>query len=271
MTAISALISKDWIVSASDSLLTEFYPDSNEIKHIEFKKSKIIPVRKFKAAISYWGLAKIKSWRTYDFIKELASNADSFNTFEEFANNLKTKLQEKLDSITFQNQIHKGIGIHIIGYEHYDNDLLPELFLISNYTDTSYTILGDLRISRNLYITLPDEFKNNENSLEEKQRRVMEFLNQGRFYIFNNGDPMLFNPAAYAIHNMFNTAVNRKVLKQEQIYNLYMKLASRPIEIIKEVQHDFFKKDCIRIGGKIHHLLITKQGKFISDTEDNNF
>ena len=50
-----------------------------------------------------------------------------------------------------------------------------------------------------------------------------------------------------------------------------MKLTSRPIEVIKNLQKDFFKKDFVRVGGKIHHLLITERGDFISDTGDNIF
>lgn len=271
MTAISAIISKNWIAAASDSLLTEFYPNTNQISHVEFRKSKIIPIRKFKAAATYWGLAKIKDWRTYDFIKELAGEAISFDSFEDFANNLKDKLKEKLDSYNFTNSIHKGIGIHLIGYEKINSDYIPELFLISNYTDPSYTNIGELGISRNLYGTLPNDFKNNEITLDEKRNRVVEFLNQGRIFVFNNGDPVLFNPAANAILNMFMTATDRKVLKKESDYKNYMRLVSIPIEMIKKVQSDLFEKDYVRVGGQIHHLLITKRGDFISDTGDNEF
>jgi len=269
MTAISALISKDWIAAASDSLLTEFYPDSNKIKHIEFKKSKIVPIRKFKAAATYWGLAKVGQWRTYDFLKALATDADKYNSLEEFAFNMRDKLKEKIDNIKFKNPIHKGIGIHLIGYETINKVQVPELFLICNYTDTTYAKVGDLDISRNLYKTLPNEFRKDGLSLDKQREQIVDFLNSGRLFIFNNGDPTLFNPAANAIHNMFKTAIERKVMKKD--YNNYMRLASRPIEMIKKVQNDFFEKDFVRVGGQIHHLLITKQGEFLSNTGDNKF
>ncbi|MGD9994851.1 MAG: hypothetical protein AB7S69_16245 [Salinivirgaceae bacterium] len=269
MTAISALISKDWIAAASDSLLTEFDPNSNQIKHIEFKKSKIVPIRKFKAAAAYWGLAKVGQWRTYDFLKAIAADADKYNSFEDFAVNMRNKLRAKIDGIKFNNPIHRGIGIHLIGYENINNKQIPELFLICNYTDPTYTKVGDLSISRNLYKTLPDEFKKNGISLDEQRNQIVEFLDSGRLFIFNNGDPALFNPSANTIHAMFKTALDRKVMNKD--YNNYMRLASRPIEMIKKVQNDFFEKDYVRVGGQIHHLLITERGDFLSDTGDNEF
>ncbi|MDD4058907.1 MAG: hypothetical protein PHO95_08445 [Bacteroidales bacterium] len=269
MTAISALITKNWIAAASDSLLTEFYPNTNTIKHIEFKKSKIVPIRKFKAAAAYWGLAKINNWNIYDFLKSLAAKADRFETFEGFANNLKDELKLKLDSIPFSNSNYKGIGIHLLGYEEINNQSVPELFLICNYTSPTYSEVSELSISRNLYKTLPGELRKTGDTLEGQRIKIVNFLNNGGTLIFNNGDPELFNPAANAIHNMFNVAMSRDVLIDD--YKKYMKLTSRPIEVIKNMQKDFFKKDFVRVGGKIHHLLITNQGNFFSDTDDNLF
>jgi hypothetical protein len=269
MTAISALITKNWIAAASDSLLTEFHPTTNQITFIEFRKSKIVPIRKFKAAVAYWGLAKVGHWRTYDFLKSLASDADNFETFELFANNMRNKLKDKIDGFNFTNRLHKGIGIHLIGYETINNIQVPELFLICNFTDPTYSRVGDIAISRHLYKTLPVEYRSDNHTFEAQREKISEFLNQNRLFIFNNGDPLLFNPAANAIHKMFKTALERGVLKNN--HNTNLKLVSRPIEIIKKVQSDFFESDNIRIGGKIHHLLITNRGDFISDTGDNEF
>lgn len=269
MTAISALISKNWLAVASDSLLTEFYPDKNLITHSEFRKSKIVPIRKFKAAAAYWGLAKIGNWRTYDFLKEQASNSHSFESFEGFANNLKDRLNEKLNEFTFSNPAHKGIGIHLVGFEVVDRQNVPELFLISNYLDTSYTTIGDLAISRNLYGTLPGNLRRENLTLHEQREIIIRFLDNNGLFIFNNGDPALFNPAANAIHEMFRLAMERGVVKNNN--RTTIKLASKPIEMIKEMQRDFFKKEYIRVGGKIHHLLITDRGDFISNTGDNKF
>lgn len=269
MTAISALISKNWLAVASDSLLTEFYPDKNVITHSEFRKSKIVPIRKFKAAAAYWGLAKIGNWSTYDFLREQASSANNIESFEGFANNIKNKLNEKLNGITFTNPLHKGIGIHLVGYEVVEGKSIPELFLISNYLNTNYTSIGTLALSRNLYNTLPEDLRGANHSLTEQRDLIMRFLDNNGLFIFNNGDPALFNQAANAIHGMFRVAIERGAVKNDNKTN--MKLASKPIEMIKEMQKDFFKKEHIRVGGKIHHLLITERGDFVSNTGDNKF
>jgi len=266
MTAISAIISKDWISVASDSLLTEI--SGNSVKHIEFKKSKIVPIQKFKASAAYWGLAKVGNWRTYDFLKIMACDAEKFLSFESFANHVYNELNTKLASINVNNPTDKGIGIHLAGFEEFEGEKLPELFLISNYSNTSYNEIKPLDISRNLYGTIKDEFKNGENTLDEKRRKVREHLSNGHVFIFNNGDPQLFNPSAKAITEIFINAANRNVLKDKHL-NAYLKLASNPIKIIKMAQQDLFKKEHIRIGGQIHDLLITKEGLMISNTGDN--
>lgn len=269
MTAISALISKKWLAVASDSLLTEFNPTNNTITHSEFRKSKIVPIRKFKAAACYWGLAKVGNWRTFDFIKNHATNSNNFETFEEYATNLKDRLNEKLNEFTFSIPSHKGIGIHLVGFEDVNEVKIPELFLISNYRDTTYTTIGDLSISRNLYGSLPNDLKQENLTLQQQRDIIVRFLDSDGIFIFNNGDPALFNPAANAIHGMFRVAFERGAIKNDN--KTIMKLASKPIEMIKEMQKDFFEKEFIRVGGKIHHLLITKRGDFISNTGDNKF
>lgn len=269
MTAISAFISKDGIAVASDSLLTEYHPDTGQISHSEFKKSKIVPIRKFKGALSYWGLAKVGLWNTYDFLKGKATDANVFNSFEEFAHNLKDTLNLKLNSFSIHNPLHKGIGIHLVGYEETGQQMVPELFLISNYLGTDYLSVGDLSISRNLYSQLPDNFKLNNPSISEQRDQIRKFLINYGLFMFNNGDPILYNQAANAIQSMFIEALRRSTLKHDQ--KVLMKLASKPIEMVKEMQKDFFKKENIRIGGKIHRLFITERGDFISDTGDNKF
>ena len=270
MTAITALISKNWIATASDSLLTEFNPVTNEISSIEFRRSKIVPIRRFKASIAYWGLAKVSTWRTYDFLKTMAREADNYDTLESFANEICLKLKEKLSRFHFRNPIHQGIGIHLTGFEDDGDRLVPELFLISNYLNSNYNDLRELGVSRNLYETLPDSYRNNEETLREKRNKIVEFLDQEKYFIFNNGDPLLFNPTARSLHNIFHSAIERNVIRVVPEFRNYMKLASKPIELIKMFQSDFFNKNKIRIGGKIHRLLITQTGHFISDTGDDD-
>lgn len=267
MTAISAIISKDWISVASDSLLTEIISIDN-VRHIEFKKSKIVPIRKFKASAAYWGLAKVGYWRTYDFLKKMAVDADGFQSFESFANYVCAELKAKLDKFVVKNPSDIGIGIHLAGFEDFHGELVPELFLISNYSNTSYKELKNIEVSRNLYGTLKDEYKNGETTLFDQKQKVKEFLEAGQVFIFNNGDPRMFNPAAKAMIEMFIDAKMRNVLRDKDL-KVFLTLSSRPIEIIKNVQKDLFEKQYIRVGGKIHNLLITKIGSMISTSGDN--
>jgi hypothetical protein len=269
MTAISAIISNDGIAVASDSLLTKYDPKTGQTTHIEFKKSKIVPIRRFTGALSYWGLAEVGLWKTYDFLKEKASNANGFNSFEDFANNLKDTLNLKLNSFSIQNPLHKGIGIHLVGYEEIGDLKVPELFLISNYLGTDYLSVGDMAISRNLYFQLPDHYKLNNPTFGEQRDQIKKFLVNYGWFMLNNGDPILYNQAANAIQNMFIEAIRRSSLKRDE--KAIIRLASKPIEMVKEMQKDFFKKDTIRVGGKIHRLFITERGDFISDTGDNKF
>ena len=56
MTLISALISKKGIAVAPDSMLSIVNKDGSNF-YLEWQKSKIIPIPKLKACISYWGFA----------------------------------------------------------------------------------------------------------------------------------------------------------------------------------------------------------------------
>ena len=262
MTAITALITKTWIASASDSLLTEVNPQTNTIKHIEFKKSKIVPIKKFKAAASYWGLAKVGNWRTYDFLVKIATQEKEYDSFENFASYLKDELNKKLNSFTFSNPLHKGIGIHLVGYENINKQEIPELFLITNFTDETYTKVEEFKVKRNLYKTLPEEYITVDDNIGNQRKQILKFLDNGGMFIFNNGDPALFNPVAKAINEMFKVAWSRNDLQEGT--RKYAKLAVAPIEVIKTIQKNFFKKDSIRIGGKTHYLLTTRLGEYIS-------
>lgn len=267
MTAISALVSKKWISVATDSLLTETRK-GQDARHVEFRKTKIVPIIKFKASAAYWGLAKVGEWRTYDFLKRIAAEADNHENLEVFADYLCSELRKKLIKINCDNPVDKGIGIHLAGFEKINGQLLPELFLITNFTNTSYKDIGELSVTRNLYKNLDDSYKAGEKLLDDQRRKVKLFLDNGGMFIFNNGDPEMFNPAANAISEIFKSAKRRNVLIEESLKQ-YLLLASLPIEIIKNAQKNLLEKKHIRVGGQIHNLLITNMGERISTSGDD--
>jgi hypothetical protein len=59
VTVISTVITRYCTVHASDSLITKLQPDGSAIP-IEWEQSKIILVRPWRGAMSYWGWRSLK-------------------------------------------------------------------------------------------------------------------------------------------------------------------------------------------------------------------
>ena len=111
---------------------------------------------------------------------------------EEFAKDLC----ERLDTETSRKlRVGKqGIGLHVIGIEEINGYKIPELFLISNFKDTFYTDIGDLKCSRHTYHTIANVDPAQNHQQFEYRKEVNRFLNETGFIIYNNGDPIMFNP-----------------------------------------------------------------------------
>ncbi len=270
MTVISAVISTHCIAVSSDSLLTVYNSKTKVNEIIETRKPKIIKIEKFLGAFSYWGLAaksKYSNWTTYDWLKRISNKAQYFNNLEEFAIYVKDELEKEIKSFRFDNK-YKGIGIHLTGYENYDGYKIPELFLISNFTDESYMKVGTLGVSRHLYPTMPKEFKSSDENIsqQEKQILVKDFLTKGRMFIFNNGDPVLFNPLFDGFKEAMKTAKKRNVIKNSDDIEIYRAMARRPIEMVTRAQKDFYKEGKIIVGGRVHDLVIKKNTEEFTST-----
>jgi hypothetical protein len=269
MTVISAVISTHCIAVSSDSLLTVYNSSTKTSEIIEARKPKIIRVEKFLGAFSYWGLAaksKSSKWTTYDWLKKISNEAHQFDNLEKFGTHVRDELDKEIKSLRIDKK-YTGIGIHLTGYEDYNGFKIPELFLISNYTDPTYSKIGDLGVSRQLFPTMPDEFKAGQENLtqSEKQLLVKDFLTKGKMFIFNNGDPDMFNPFFSGYRDAMNTAKKRNAIKDSNDIEIYRNIASRPIEMVTKAQKDFYKKGKIIVGGRVHDLVIEKlTGKFTS-------
>ncbi|HEY4785952.1 MAG TPA: hypothetical protein VIH57_07875 [Bacteroidales bacterium] len=269
MTVISAVISTHCIAVSSDSLLTVYNSSTKTSEIIETRKPKIIRIEKFLGAFSYWGLAaksKSSKWTTYEWLRNISNHAQYFDKLEDFAKYVRDELEKEIKSFRIEKK-YTGIGIHLTGYEDYDGLRIPELFLISNYTDETYSKIGDLAISRHLFHTMPEEFKAGHENLNqfEKQLLVKDFLTKGRLFIFNNGDPDMFNPFSSGYRDAMDTAKKRNVLKDPKDIEIYRSIARRPIEMVTKAQKDFYKKGKIIVGGRVHDLVIEKlTGQFTS-------
>jgi len=270
MTVISAVITRCCTVHASDSLITKrkqggtYEPD-------DWERSKIISVHRWRGAMSYWGLAKhpAHNWSTRDWLEEQVKSAGPESAPEEFAQRITDRLAEAISNMHFANQVDAGIGIHFTAYEHISNYWIPELFLISNWVDTAYRSLRPtgVGLSRETYHTIANVPPCPGHRESEYRLKVHEYLHQpGAMIVYNNGDPSMFNMAAYAIFGMLRQLGQRGNLADPQRIETYLAIARRPIEIISAAQRDFCREDTRVVGGKPHDLAVTPGGAYSSTT-----
>lgn len=277
MTVISAIFSKYGISVATDSLLAAVGPN-NDFIPLEWQQPKIICVPKLRACISYWGFAgslkvipkvgqrKNWNWKIYDWLKEQSQNPQESN-LSEFAKNLKTKLQVKLNQDTSKKSL-KGIGLHITGFENINGYWIPELFLICNFTDTTYKNVGDLNVSRHTYHTIANVDPSDTHAEDCYRMKVKEHLSSGNLIIYNNGNPTLFNPVFHSVSQVLFNANNQGVLRQFSTIQDMVPLVKRPIEVISKLQKDLFKENKRVVGGRTHDVSIDNSGLFYSTSGD---
>lgn len=278
MTVISALFTKKGIAVATDSMLTAVDQKGGHV-YLEWQQSKIIPVPKLKACISYWGLAgaleKVPKthetpdwlWQTYDWLKKESENPKHQN-LEDFSKDIQEKLDKQLRKLTFKKELDKGIGLHIAGLERIDDYAIPELFLVCNYTNPSYQQVGELGISRNTFHTIAKVPPSVDHNKKEFRFAVKDYLSKGGLISYNNGDPIMFNMVSSTISYGFHIASDRKVLKKVNTIQDTVPIVKRPIEIISAIQKDFYKQDKRLVGGKIHDLCIDNYGNLYSTSGD---
>jgi hypothetical protein len=272
MTVISTIITKRFTAHASDSLITPFGPHKKEDR--ETQKTKIIPVKHLRGAMSYWGLATTTDgWNALTWLRDRARAAPRFESPEEFARVLRDDLTQEFKKIGLRKISETGLGIHFSAYEWVEGYWIPELFKISNWTDTSYTDVwpDGFRLERVTYHTsfTPTIDESPEDGKPERRLEVHQKLQAGMMLIYNNGDPNMFNHAASAIFNMVGVRGALGHLKDMETPEAVCDLARRPIEIVTEVQRDFCREDVVRVGGKPHELAISPGGEYRSRTGDD--
>jgi hypothetical protein len=272
MTVISTVITRRCTVHASDSLITELQPDGRALP-VEWERSKIIPVHHWRGALAYWGLANYEAygWSTLDWLQEQAQTANSYDSAEEFAQDLSEKLQKAIARMHFVKPVHAGIGVHFTAYEYLEGYWIPELFLVSNWTDTSYMSLrrGGVGSSRETCGTVANIAREREHREVKFRLRVHQYLQQrGGMFVYNNGDPVMFNTAADAVLGMFRVLAERGSLTEPEKVETYLAIARRPIEVVSRAQLDFCREGARVVGGKPHDLAITPNGEYISTTGD---
>lgn len=274
MTVISTVITRYCTAHASDSLITELQPDGTRVPK-EWERTKIVAVPRWRGAMAYWGLAKYDAyqWSTLDWLQERVQEG-SQSSPEAFARRITEMLNEAISKMTFRRPLDAGIGIHFTAYEYVSNYWIPELFLLTNFEDPSYWSLHSdgVHLSRETYHTLKSVVPQPEHREARYRLKVYKFLRQHLptvgMFVYNNGDPLLFNPAAKAIFAGIRELARRGNLANSDSVATYRRIARRPIEIVSRVQQDFARKETRTIGGRPHDLAVTPNGEYSSDSGD---
>lgn len=271
MTVIASIITANCTAHATDSFLTQRQQDGT-FSVIKDRQAKVIRVPHFRGALAYWGLAQHGTWDTFRWLQQQANSASNYSTPEIFAENLSSTLEFELGRRRFGSPIEKGVGVHFSTYEYVAGYWIPELFLISNYADTNYATLrpegvGVTRetygILRNLIARTPDHGETAKR-LEVHQA----ILNSGVIFIFNNGDPVLFNPIANSVHQTFAQLIQRRQIQGQLDAAKCLSLVRRPVQLVSNLISDLATPGLRLIGGRPHDLAITRDGSYTSTTGD---
>ena len=101
--------------------------------------------------------------------------------------------------------------------------------------------------------------------------------------VYNNGDPLLFNPVANAIFESLRVITERGELGDSQNPETYRRVAKTAIEVICQIQQNMVRQERQvtqtspqttvilgkrRIGGKAHALAITPDGVYLPVSGD---
>jgi len=221
--------------------------------------------------MAYWGLAQQEpNWNTLNWLRQRAEQAGGFASAETFASKLGEDLTREINGRHFVRPVDKGIGIHFTAYENVDGYWIPELFLISNWTGTSYSaVRAEIKVSRETYGTL---IKNTDRPTDHENAKcrlaVHASLHNGFLFRFNNGDPVLFNPIADAIMGTFSQLWMRNQLRDAADAKTHLALARRPVDVVSRLLADLAKPGSRLIGGKPHDLAIAPTGETESTSGD---
>lgn len=262
MTVISGVLTRRCVAVASDSYITRLSGGRRELVP-DLIGPKIVRFDRVRAAASYWGLAELDGISTYDWLRGIAATCQASPkrpSLSELAELLCEDLRPRLLSRPYR---HRGIGIHLAGYERVAGYPVPELFLISNYADGSYQRRAPLDWTRrstwDVFQQAPASWKHNPDSEERLAFRA--FLEEGGVYSVNNGDPVMFNPAANAVFAMLQELVRNRSAVYSDSPRAWQTLATLPISIVRDFQEGTYVPLSRVVGGRIHDLVIQKTGE----------
>jgi hypothetical protein len=272
MTVISTIITRHFSAHASDSFITVLRP-TGEREVVEDQAPKLVRVPAWRGIIGYWGLGTHgDDWNTLDWLRREAARAHEHASAAVFSQAVAAGLNPALGARQFLDQRDRGLGIHFTAYEWVDGRWVPELFLISNWTDPSCTSVRPtgFRVTRETYATLkaiPD--RADDHGAPACRLAVHQALHDfPLMFRFNNGDPELFNGLADAILDSFLVISSRGSPRDPTSAPTHLSIVRRPVEVVSRLTADFLEPGGRLVGGKPHDLAVTPGGIYESSTGD---
>ena len=157
-------------------------------------------------------------------------------------------------------------------YEYVDGYWIPELFLVSNWTDTSYCAVrpNGFQMTRETYATLRQLQDRPPEQREPLNRRAVHAAlhDSPLMFRFNNGDPALFNPVADSVLNTFATLYSRGHVHDSASARTHLSLVRRPVDVVSRLLAEIAEQGSRLIGGKPHDLAVSPTGQYESTTGD---
>jgi hypothetical protein len=199
MTVITNIIGRDFTVHVCDSLRSITLSNNDGIPEqtVGDFGPKTVKVSQFHGAISVFGLMKWFDWEIIPLLEAEAQRAvqNNLKSAAHFASRIHKLIQPLYQDFT----LTKSLGLHFTAYELIDDMWVPELFYISNFRGirTNPVIYAGgpmIAHQRMTFFRLSNETRYDFQNHGKKENRlaVAESLEQGAVYLFQNGDPSLF-------------------------------------------------------------------------------
>jgi len=270
MTVVAAIITRHCTAHASDSFLTTARPNGH-LEVVDDRARKLVRVPAWRGVIAYWGYAGGDGGgKTFDLLVAESARAGEHGSAQAFAQHLAATLTAMLHGRRFARPTDGGIGLHFTAYERVSDYWVPELFLVSNWTDASYSAIrpGGLSVTRETYATIRRlEERSPEHGEASCRLEVHASLHQQPMMLrFANGDPVLFNPLANAMLECFMTMGARGELENPESVQTHLTLVRRPVESISHLVSDFAPLGQRRVGGRARDLAVSPGGMYESTT-----
>jgi hypothetical protein len=265
----------------------------NLFEVVQSTETKIVRVPRHRGILAYWGLAISEHyhWSTLKWLREQVA-VDHSESPESFAHHLTEELIREIDRMKFVDPLAGGIGIHFAAYESVgDKYQIPELFVISNFENTNYNSLyaaGNLCTRQTFNVVKAKETGQEVDPLPEHRepdfrQHVQDYLyKSNNMLLYNNGDPLLFNPIALGVFESIQILRQRGALHAPNDIETYRRVARLIIQTVCDVQRKLVPAERSqrntnapmlviskrRIGGKPHVLAVTPRGEFYPASGD---